>query len=165
MDNAIIIRRFEPADQQGVFDVIVPIQREEFGIDITADDQPDLRAIPDFYQAGAGDFWVAEHDGKVIGTIGLKDIGSAEAALRKMFVAAAFRGRQFGVAAGLLGHLLAEARNRAISTVFLGTTERFLAAHRFYEKNGFSEIARDDLPAGFPLMAVDTKFYATQLAS
>ena len=30
--NNIQISRFTPADQQGVIDVIVPIQREEFGI-------------------------------------------------------------------------------------------------------------------------------------
>ncbi|MGO7422080.1 GNAT family N-acetyltransferase, partial [Rhizobium ruizarguesonis] len=42
---------------------------------------------------------------------------------------------------------------------FLGTTDKFVAAHRFYEKNGFTEIAKSALPRTFPLMAVDSKFY------
>ena len=50
---------FTPGYQAQVFNLIVPIQREEFGIDITAADQPDLRSIPAFYQQGAGNFWLA----------------------------------------------------------------------------------------------------------
>lgn len=159
----IEIDRFSTRDQQGVLDVILPIQTAEFGIPITAEDQPDLRAIPLFYQTGYGGFWVARHDGRVVGTIALKDIGNAQAALRKMFVAQAFRGKEHGVAARLLTRLLTEARARGVADVFLGTTAKFLAAHRFYEKNGFTEIARADLPASFPLIAVDTKFYSIRL--
>ena len=43
--------------------MILPIQREEFAIPITAGDQPDLLAIADFYQTGTGGFWVAKADG------------------------------------------------------------------------------------------------------
>lgn len=155
----IQIYRFESADQQGVVDVILPIQREEFDIAITAEDQPDLQAIPDFYQVGNGDFWVAKQDGRVIGTIGLKDIGAQQTALRKMFVAAPFRGREFGVAAKLLSTLLEEAWQRGVKDIYLGTTDKFLAAHRFYEKHGFAEVAKEELPESFPVMKVDSKFY------
>lgn len=159
----IQIKRFEPDDQQGVIDVIVPIQREEFGIAITAEDQPDLKAIPTFYQSGTGDFWVAKAGGQVIGTIGLKDIGAGQGALRKMFVAAEYRGREFGIATQLLLRLIEDARHRGVKDIFLGTTDKFLAAHRFYEKHGFTEVAKETLPASFPLMAVDSKFYALHL--
>lgn len=155
----IEIRRFEPANQQGVIDVILPIQRDEFGITINAEDQPDLQAIPDFYQVGNGDFWVATKDSQVIGTIGLKDIGAQQTALRKMFVAAPFRGREFGVAAQLLNTLVEQAWQRGVQDIFLGTTDKFLAAHRFYEKHGFVEVARGELPGSFPVMKVDSKFY------
>ena len=49
--------------------------------------------------------------------------------------------------------------------MLLGTTDAFLAAHRFYEKHGFSRIDRDALPAAFPVMAVDTRFYRLALAA
>jgi N-acetylglutamate synthase-like GNAT family acetyltransferase len=160
MSNAAIrIDRFGPADRQAVIDLILPIQREEFGIPITAGDQPDLRDIPGFYQTGAGDFWVARHEGRLVGTISLKDIGNGQAALRKMFVAASHRGREHGIAAALLNHLVTEAGKRGLTDIYLGTTAAFLAAHRFYEKNGFAEIDASDLPEAFPRMAVDTKFY------
>ncbi|MBY3179243.1 MULTISPECIES: GNAT family N-acetyltransferase [Rhizobium] len=153
------IRTFTADDADAVLSVILPIQREEFGIDITADEQPDLRVIPDFYQSGKGQFWVALKDGAIVGTVGLKDIGNNQAALRKMFVSAEVRGSEHGVAARLLDRLFAHARDVGLTDIFLGTTDKFVAAHRFYEKNGFSEIAKSALPRTFPLMAVDSKFY------
>ena len=156
----IQIAVFSNADQQGVLDVILPIQQQEFGIQITAADQPDLTDIPEFYQSGTGGFWVARCHGNVVGTIGLKDIGAGQTALRKMFVAAPFRGRELGVAGKLLDALLTHARAKGIAEIFLGTTDKFLAAHRFYEKRGFKELPRAELPKAFPVMAVDSKFYA-----
>lgn len=155
----IDIRPFAPGDRDGMIAVILPIQQAEFAIAITAEDQPDLADIPNFYQSGQGQFWVAVKDGTVVGTLGLKDIGHAQAALRKMFVAADARGKADGIAAKLLAALLDHASRAGIADIFLGTTEKFLAAHRFYEKNGFCEIPPDDLPASFPRMAVDSKFY------
>lgn len=161
--NEITIDRYAPGDEKDVMALIVPIQREEFGIEISAEDQPDLMQIQSFYQTGTGDFWLARRQGEVIGTIGLKDIGNGEAALRKMFVAAPWRGREFGVAKQILGLLIETSKRRGVKRIYLGTTERFLAAHRFYEKHGFELIEQQDLPARFPLMVVDTRFYALVL--
>lgn len=147
----------------GVIDLIVPIQQAEFGLPITAKDQPDLADIPDVYQKGRGNFWVACHDAQVVGSIALLDIGNRQAALRKMFVRSDFRGEAAGTAGRLLETLLAWANKQDLRTIFLGTTPKFLAAHRFYEKNGFTEILKQDLPEAFPVMTVDTKFYRYDL--
>lgn len=155
----VLVTDFSDTDQQGVLNVILPIQQREFGVPITGVDQPDLTDIPGFYQSGTGGFWVARSNGDVVGTVGLKDIGQRQAALRKMFVAAPFRGREFGVAGKLLDALLAHARVKGVAEIFLGTTDKFLAAHRFYEKNGFIELQKAELPRAFPIMAVDSKFY------
>jgi N-acetylglutamate synthase-like GNAT family acetyltransferase len=142
-----------------VIDVILPIQRAEFDFAITVDDQADLLAIPGFYQRGHGNFWVALADGEVVGTIGLRDIGKNQGALRKMFVKATHRGKEHGVASRLLAQLILSANSAGVRDVFLGTTEKFLAAHRFYEKNGFILIAAAALPETFPRMSLDTRFY------
>ena len=155
----ISIIPYTAADREGVAALIVGIQRGEFGIPITYDDQPDLKDIPGFYQRGSGNFWIARNGAAVVGTIALKDIGNAHVALRKMFVDAAHRGRAHGVAQDLLDTAIAWSRSHGVRDIFLGTTARFLSAHRFYEKNGFAEIAADTLPPSFPRMAVDTKFY------
>lgn len=159
----ITIRPYQADDAAGVVDTILPIQQQEFGIAIALADQPDLQDIPGFYRRGAGEFWVAGADGQVVGTIALLDLGEGRAALRKMFVAAAWRGREHGVAAALLQGLLDHCRAHALHTVLLGTTDKFLAAHRFYEKHGFVPVARTELPATFPVMAVDTRFYRLAL--
>src|SRR5689334_609626 len=133
------VTTFAPKHAAGVASLIVPIQREEFGVPITLADQPDLEDIPGYYQRGAGNFWVALNAGEVVGSIALLDIGPGQGALRKMFVAAAFRGREHGTAKRLLDALLEWSQARGLREIFLGTTASFLAAHRFYEKHGFRE--------------------------
>ena len=51
-----------------------------------------------FFRRGAGDLWVAVAGDKVVGTIGLVDIGNGQGAIRKMFVDCAYRGREAAVA-------------------------------------------------------------------
>ena len=148
----------------GVVSVILPIQQLEFGVPITLEAQPDLMDIPGYYQTKLGNFWVAVAGTDVVGTLGLLDIGHRQAALRKMFVAATHRGSEHGIARRLLDELLAWSSNKRISDVFLGTTDKFHAAHRFYEKNGFAEVTKTSLPEAFPVMAVDSKFYRRTLA-
>jgi GNAT superfamily N-acetyltransferase len=80
-----------------------------------------------------------------------------------MFVAARFRGREHGLAARLLATAVDWCRANRVRRIYLGTTEKFLAAHRFYEKHGFVTIERSALPEAFPVMAVDTRFYALAL--
>ena len=145
--------------KQSIIDLILRIQTEEFNVAITAGDQPDLQDIPGYYQQGAGNFWVAIIDNTVIGTIALSDIGNKQGALRKMFVHKDYRGKDYGVAQALLNILLSWAREKELQEIFLGTTDKFHAAHRFYEKNHFQQVPVDSLPVTFSRMAVDSIFY------
>jgi N-acetylglutamate synthase-like GNAT family acetyltransferase len=158
-----LIRPFCMNDEKQIIDLIVSIQQKEFNIPITADDQPDLRNIPNYYQKNRGNFWVALHNKDVVGTISLLDIGNGQSALRKMFVHQNYRGLKKGTALNLLKTLLDWATSKRLREIYLGTTPQFLAAHRFYEKNGFTEISKEDLPETFPVMEVDTKFYKYEL--
>ncbi len=160
MNPAIEIEFYQPRYKAGILELIVDIQRKEFGIRITAEDQPDLNEIPEYYQAGLGNFWVARSNQRIIGTISILDIGDGNGALRKMFVHKDFRGSEQGVAKQLLDTLLPWCSSQKILKIYLGTTPKFLAAHRFYEKNGFVEIEKHELPSSFPIMRVDTKFYS-----
>lgn len=161
--DTLTIQPFEPAHTRAVIDLIVHIQQKEFEIPITAADQPDLSTINTFYQTGCGNFWVALDRGRVVGSVALLDIGGQYAALRKMFVKKSHRGRERGTAEKLLGRLVDWARSKDLAAIFLGTTPKFLAAHRFYEKNGFREIEKTGLPGTFPVMKVDTRFYRLDL--
>jgi N-acetylglutamate synthase-like GNAT family acetyltransferase len=156
------IKPWQPADRDEVIVLITGIQRGEFGLPITASDQPDLIDIAQFYRAGGGEFWVARHGGSVVGTIAALKIGEDIAALRKMFVAREHRGAS-GLAASLMQTLVGWAEDRDIRTIFLGTTAVMCAAHRFYERHGFVSIDPRELPASFPRMEVDTRFYRRHL--
>jgi len=157
--NEVNIEIYTDNHKNAVADLILSIQKSEFGIPITLEMQPDLNEIPKFYQTNSGNFWVAELRDVIIGTISLLDIGDHKGALRKMFVHRNYRGKEFGVGQKLLDTLVDWAKQKGITEIFLGTTEKFTRAQRFYEKNGFKEIEKRELPNNFPVMEVDIKFY------
>ncbi len=154
------IAPFTPGQEGQVLALILPIQQQEFRVPITAADQPDLAAIPEVYQTARGGFWVGLKDDEVVGALGLIDFGSG-GAIRKMFLRSDQRGS--GLAQALLDTLLAHAKERGLPLLALGTLPQMAAAHRFYERNGFSRIEPDALPPAFPRMAVDTVFYQLAL--
>lgn len=159
----ISITEYRPEYQGEVIDMILVIQQKEYGISITAEDQPDLKNVYEFYQQDGGNFWIALSDGVVAGTIALKNIGNNCGALRKMFVKSEFRGADKGVASGLLSVLERWSPGNGYRDVYLGTTPFFKAAHSFYRKNGFIEILKEELPESFPVMNVDTIFFHKEL--
>jgi len=171
MSDRVVIDRIRPEDAEAMRAMILAIQRDEFGFDITLADQPDLADgglfdTGGFYTAGDGAFWVARDRSDVVGAVALRDCGDRLGALRKMFVAPTHRGRDAAgssVSANLLEALLAHARAAGFERLLLGTTERFVAAHRFYEKHGWTRIDEAELPPSFPRMSVDTRFYELRL--
>ena len=156
------VATWSPADRDDVTAFVVAIQRGEFGIEITAEDQPDLADVAGFYQAGGGEFWVARERGAIAGTIAAIDIGDGAVALRKMFVAREHRGAG-GLAARLMATLTAWAKAQGVRTIYLGTTAVMSAAHHIYAKQGFTLIDAAELPEGFPRMAVDSRFYRREV--
>ncbi|WP_336780865.1 GNAT family N-acetyltransferase [Paenibacillus illinoisensis] len=160
MNNPTInIQEYTAEYQSQVIRLILQIQQQEYQISITREDQPDLLEIETFYQKGIGNYWIALADEEVVGTIALLDIGEEQAALRKMFVAKNYRGKELQVSSRLLYQAFQWAKEKAVHDIYLGTTQQFVAAHRFYEKNGFVSVTREALPDAFPVMKVDSKFY------
>jgi Acetyltransferase (GNAT) family. len=145
--------------QSQITNLIISIQRDEFGIDITLEEQPDLFDIENIYQINDGAFFVALVEGVVIGTFALIDLGNGNGTLRKFFVDSKFRGCASDASKLLWDKMLAWGKEKKYTSFFLGTTNKFKAAHRFYEKNHFIEINKSDLPTNFPVMVVDEKFY------
>lgn len=147
--NFPIVKQYSNEYQAQVVDLILHIQQQEYNIPITKNDQPDLFKVKEFYQTGNGNFWVAIYNDKVVGTISLLDIGNNQVALRKMFVDKNYRGATFKTASLLLNTAIEWAKEHSVEVIYLGTTPQFLAAHRFYEKNGFTRIDPIELPESF----------------
>lgn len=148
-----------------IIDLVLNIQQKEFNLPITIEDQPDLMQIEDFYFANGGSFWGAFIDGELVGTIALVKFDEKAAAIRKMFVKKEFRGKEYGIAQNLLETLIAYCHKNGIDEVYLGTVSILEAALRFYERNHFIRIEKEQLPLKFPLMTADNVFCFLNLKS
>ena len=163
METQFEIKTSTVAETEQIIDLILTIQQQEFNIPITAEDQPDLREIDQFYKAPGGEFWIAKHNDQVIGSIALINIGDGIGVIRKMFVNKDFRGKEKGIAQDLLITLIAYAKEKGMNVIYLGTVQVLQAAIRFYERNGFAPIEKTNLPATMPLMKLDTHFFVLHL--
>jgi len=157
--SEVLVQPFDRKYAEAVIALILPIQQIEFGVPVTAEDQPDLLDIPAFYFKGRGNFWIAVTNGIVVGTIGLLDFGDGGFALRKMFVEKLYRGAAMGIAQSLWQVAKDWVVQQDGRNIYLGTVDILKAAHRFYEKNGFTRVDQQQLPEAFPRMPVDTVFY------
>ena len=92
--SEITIETYTDNHKKEVADLILQIQKYEFNIPITLEQQPDLNQIPSYYQTNNGNFWIAKNEDQIIGTISLLDIGNHQGALRKMFVQQKFQGQR-----------------------------------------------------------------------
>jgi putative acetyltransferase len=158
-DYRFSIRRLGNADSGAVAGLVLPIQQLEFGVAITLEAQPDILDIERSFNRDRSGLWGAFIDEQLVGTIGLIDIGAGAGVVRKMFVHASYRGKQWGIAQLLMDTLVGHCRNAGIKDLWLGTIHTMGAAARFYERNGFIKISKEGLPGSFPLMAVDDTFY------
>lgn len=157
------IKPFESKYQSEVIDLIERIQVGEFSIPIVEGQRKELQSISSSFQKNKGNYWVALLDEKVIGTIAVIDIGHKAFELRDVFLDKEYRGRPAGYAKKLLDTVLEWSKEHGVKTIYLGTTLAFRAAHRFYEKHGFREIARKEMPSYCQPMDCDEKFYKLDL--
>ncbi len=163
MHPGITITSLKNDHSRQIIDLILPIQQIEFNVPITLEGQSDLLDIDAHYHATGGNFWGAKSGDLLIGTIALMATGHAAGALRKMFVKKEFRGKETAVAQRLLRTLLAYCEQHGITDLYLGTVDILKAAHRFYERNGFTRLKAEDLPSYFPRMMADNVFYHLHL--
>lgn len=140
----ITVRLVDRADVPVVVEHVTAVLAEfglAFGVGSETDEA--VRALPSSYVDHGGAFWVAhDHDGDrsaLLGTCGVFPVAPRTYELRKMYLAAAARGR--GVGTRLLEEAVAWAKARGGERMVLDTTEAMTAAIAFYERHGF---VRDD---------------------
>jgi GNAT superfamily N-acetyltransferase len=146
---------FEEHMQEEV-DSLIKAIGDEFKEPISSSNKVSKKRVPDKY-------WVAVHNGKVIGTVAIIVLKNRSGVLKMMFVSKAYRGKQYGVSQLLLQTARNWCRKEKITSIFLGTMNQFKAAHRFYEKNSFTRIERADLPIDFPYNPLDDIFYKSDM--
>jgi N-acetylglutamate synthase-like GNAT family acetyltransferase len=92
------------------------------------------KSIPSL-RDGTGCLWIAEIDGKIVGSIGIVPCSNSEAQLRWLLVHPDQRGH--GLGRELLKRALQFSRERRFKTVFLWTVSDLKIATHLYETTGF----------------------------
>jgi putative acetyltransferase len=82
--------------------------------------------------------WSLWQDGALLGCGALKDLGGAAGEIKSMHTREGFRSR--GLGRRMLEHILAEARRRKYTALWLetGSADSFMPARKLYEVYGFS---------------------------
>jgi putative acetyltransferase len=133
-DGPCCFRRAQPRDRDAVvalvFDTLraYGIEPDPHGLDA------DVMRFGDAGNPSIAEF-VAVLDGRVVGSVALRDRGDGTGHFSKFFVDAAVRGR--GVGRALLELAVSEARKRGVRELDLETRSQFGAAVHLYESTGW----------------------------
>jgi GNAT superfamily N-acetyltransferase len=154
----IEIKPFESRYQQGIDEMLDAIAAEyaEPFYHHPYQKIEELALLPGRY------YWVALSGEAVAGTAGVF-IGDGYAVLKSLFVAGRFRGRELRLADKLVQTATDKARQYNCRYMYLGTMAQFKAAQRFYEKNGYQLLEKNQLPPGYPVNNIDTVFYGKEI--
>lgn len=149
----ILITKAKNSDSTQITDLIFNIWTNEYFFKVNKEDYPDL-ANPEIYAEKGGSFLVARTSDQVVGTIATEKLADQVFILKRMFVRKDLRGQ--GLAQKLLDKIFAL---QGSGTYYLSTKEDLaIAAKKFYLKNSFERITREELPAGFPFFYEDDLF-------
>lgn len=108
-------------------------------------------------------YWVAIHNGVVIGTVGVLVVTTDFGVLKKMMLQKEFRGKETGISKKLLETVIEWCKENSVSKLYLGTMNQFKAAQSFYIKNGFTRISKNELPINFLQNPLDNMFFVQDL--
>lgn len=145
----ITISQFKNEFTKDVIDIVLHFQNDGTRPIVSVDDQPDLLNIVGEYIDKGGNFWIAEDDNKLIGTIGIMPYSTDIAILKKFFVYEQWQGEPYHIGRRLYAELLDFAKEKGYKTLLLDTPFNTERAHKFYEKAGFQKISEEDLPIKF----------------
>ena len=152
---------FKSEQQAALTAFVLSIQNGEFGLGFTEDEQLDLINTSKFYDDGG--FWIAQLNNEIVGCIGLQQLNSKIGVLRKMFVKKELRGTDLKIAQRLFDILKAEALELGFDSILLDTPSIAKASHRFYQKNGFSELDKSEIPQEYKFPDRDSRIFKLSL--
>lgn len=156
------IIEYEDRYKDQIIDLILTIQNKEAGIGLSLEEQPDLCDIQNAYINDGGDFWVAVNEqGDAVGTIGLMNKGNGYGILKKFFVRSDYRSHKVGLQ--LYQALQKFCKDNHFKVIILDTPSVAETSHHFYERNGFSRIAKNELPIAYDYPDRDSYLYLKRL--
>jgi GNAT superfamily N-acetyltransferase len=133
----IKIRQISQQDNNAVKKLVSSIMEDEFIESALSYTTDDLDNTCEHYNGKHEVFYLAEGDGHVVGTVGIKNDGAHNALLRRLFLSKEFRGKGYG--SKLVQHALDFCRKEGYKKVIFRGTSTMAAAYKTCLKNGFRE--------------------------
>ena len=132
--NVHIRHRLKPGDLGTIVHLHGVLYAREHGLDTTFEPYV-AKPLADFVLSGSGRLWIAEQEGRIVGSIALVDAGPGTGQLRWFLVVPEARG--MGLGQRLLEQALAYARQRGFARIYLWSFVTLTDALRLYERAGF----------------------------
>lgn len=148
----ISIRKVESKDTAHVREVVEGILNTEFPSERAAYVYQDLDDPAAYYGGKRDVFYVAEKEGRIIGTIAVKEDDKNTALLRRVFVQKPYRGKGYGKR--LLEEAMGFCQQHRYKQVMFHGTDKMKTALRLCQKYGFEE---EDIKLGSSLKMVMLK--------
>ncbi len=133
----VTIRPSLPRDAPQIVGLVTDILEKEFPKDQAAYPPKDLERLAESYGGPRDRFLVAEEQGQIVGTCGVKAEDHRTAILRRLFVFPAYRGK--GVGSGLLREALKFCKEKGFREVEIRTSTTMEHAIRLCRSIGFQE--------------------------
>ena len=133
------IRNATDADGEGLASLIAEIFSDYENCHYEPSEFPELDNPASYYAAMGGQMWVAEEDGKIVGSLAIAETtepGVFE--LFKVYVSKSARGQ--GLAWSMYNLATDLVDSRVGHSIKLWTDTRFVEGHKFYEKIGFERV-------------------------
>lgn len=137
------IRAFENKDADSVRDLITSILSNEYPFDKSVYKNSDLSDIGQSYGGKRDAFFVMESDGKIVGTVGVKEDSEEIALIRRLFVAPSYRRKGYGLL--LLDKAIGSCKDFNFKHITFRTTGRMVQAINLLKKMNFKEVEKVDL--------------------
>ena len=141
--STIRIRRYASGDERAVRGLIQKILDEEFPEESQAYSSDDLNDIEDAYGKLGEAFFVAEKNGEIIGTVGVKRDDERTALLRRLFVKPDARKQRLGER--LVKQAVEFAHDVGYDELIFKTTSTMKQAVKLGKKKGFVPKAKVDV--------------------
>src|SRR5262245_30971190 len=137
--NVQIRHELRPGDLGTIVHLHGVLYAREHGLDSTFEPYV-AKPLADFVLSGSGRLWLAEEEGRIVGSIALVDAGPGMGQLRWFLVVPEARGT--GLGRRLLEEALAYARQRKLAHIYLWSFATLTDALRLYERAGFRATER-----------------------
>ena len=136
----VTIRKCQEDDQKEIRNLIVGIMAQEFPKEAATFPTDDLENISASYGKLGEAFFVASTNGKIVGTVGIKQEDKRTALLRRLFVDSKYRRKKIG--SQLIERAVQFCREVGYHELIFKTTSTMANAVQLCEQKGFVPKAR-----------------------